>query len=65
VLVLTRKVGEQLFIGGDLMVQVLGTSGGRVRLGIEAPRSVPVRRSELVARAKSMPRQRIAAAAHR
>ncbi len=49
-LVLTRKSGESLRIGAGIRVTVVSTSGGQVRLGIDAPASVPVFREELYAR---------------
>ena len=45
-LVLTRKVGEKVLIGGGVVVTVLAVRGGRVRLGITAPAEVSVRRGE-------------------
>jgi carbon storage regulator len=50
VLVLTRKNGESLRIGAGIRVTVVSTSGGQVRLGIEAPTRVPVFREEVYAR---------------
>lgn len=47
-LVLTRKLMERLFIGEDICVTVVRLESGQVRLGIEAPREVPVVRAELV-----------------
>lgn len=47
-LVLTRKHQEKIRIGDDIVVTVLRTKGKTVRLGIEAPDSVPVLRGELV-----------------
>jgi len=47
-LVLTRKIGERICIGEDVVVTVIYIDNNRVRLGIEAPRSVPIWRSELV-----------------
>lgn len=47
-LVLSRKEGQSLVINDDIVVSVVQVSGGRVRLGITAPSSVPVRRSELL-----------------
>ena len=44
-LVLTRKVGESICIGDGIVVRVLET-GGRVRLGIEAPRDVAITRPD-------------------
>jgi carbon storage regulator len=47
-LVLTRKVGERLVIGGSVVVEVLEVRGGRVRFGIQAPQGVTVLREELL-----------------
>jgi carbon storage regulator len=46
-LVLTRKTDERLLIDGGIEIRILGIQGSRVRLGIEAPREVRVRRAEL------------------
>ena len=46
-LVLGRKVGERLILGHDIEVIVLGTNGNQVKLGIEAPMEVPIRREEV------------------
>jgi carbon storage regulator len=46
-LVLSRKSGEQIQIDGNITVTVLGIEGRRIRLGIEAPKEVPILRSEL------------------
>ncbi|MEI6325974.1 MAG: carbon storage regulator [Gemmataceae bacterium] len=46
-LVLSRKVGERILIGDDVVVTVVEVLGNRVRLGIEAPRSKKVMRSEI------------------
>ncbi len=46
-LVLTRKLGESIVIDGNIVVEVVQIEGQRVRLGISAPRDIPVRRSEL------------------
>jgi carbon storage regulator len=47
VLVITRKVGERICLGDDVTVTVLDIVGSSVRLGIEAPREVPVYRHEI------------------
>ena len=44
---ISRRVGEKLRIGEDVLIEVLEVSAGGVRLGIDAPRSVPVYREEL------------------
>jgi carbon storage regulator len=46
-LVLTRKLGEEIVIGNDIVVKVVAVQGDRVRLGVAAPRSVPVDRMEI------------------
>lgn len=48
-LVLQRKVGEQVRIGTDIVVTVLRTACGKVSLGIQAPPNYRIRRSELLA----------------
>jgi carbon storage regulator len=47
VLVLTRKPKQSIMIGDDVEVTVLVVRGEKVRLGIEAPRDVPVHRTEI------------------
>ena len=49
-LLLTRRPGETIRIGSDVVVTVLGVNGQQVRLGIEAPRDVTVHREEVYAR---------------
>ncbi|WP_425312329.1 carbon storage regulator CsrA [Planobispora rosea] len=44
---LTRRSGESLMIGDDVVVTVLDVRGDVVRIGIRAPRSVPVHREEV------------------
>jgi carbon storage regulator len=51
-LILTRRVGESVFIGNDVIVTVLGVKGGQVRTGINAPRNVAVHREEIYERIK-------------
>jgi carbon storage regulator len=48
VLVLSRKVGESIVIGRDVVVTVLDVRGEVIRLGIDAPKDVVVHRSEVV-----------------
>jgi carbon storage regulator len=56
-LVLSRKIGEEVVIGGDIRIRVLAIQGQRVRLGITAPVAVPVWREEKAraAEAESLP----------
>lgn len=46
-LVLTRKLRESIKIGDDITVIVLDIDGGRIQLGIQCPRHINIRRSEL------------------
>jgi len=46
-LTLTRKTGESILIGNDIVVEIKKIHGGKVRVGIIAPKSVPVYRKEL------------------
>ena len=46
-LVLTRKSNQSIMIGDDIEVSVLAIMGEKVRIGIEAPRSMPVFRKEV------------------
>lgn len=46
-LVLTRKVNESIVIGGNIVITVNEISPRRVKLGLEAPGSVPIARSEI------------------
>lgn len=57
-LVLTRKRGQQIVIGGDITVTVLQSTNGRVRLGISAPPEVSILREELLPSAERRPATR-------
>jgi len=45
-LILTTRAGENVMIGDDVKITVLGIRGNQVRIGIEAPRHVPVHRGK-------------------
>jgi carbon storage regulator len=47
-LVLSRRVGESIVIGDDIVISVLEVKGDVVRIGVDAPRAVQVRRQELL-----------------
>ena len=51
-LIITRKPGEKIMLGDDVTVEVIEVSGSSVRLGIAAPRSLPVYREEIWAAVK-------------
>ena len=46
-LVLSRKVGEHIFIGDDVRITIVSTGSNKVRIGIEAPDDVKVDRDEV------------------
>ena len=46
-LVLTRKPSQSIMIGDDIQVSVLSTTGANVRIGIQAPRDIPIFRKEI------------------
>ncbi len=46
-LVLTRKVDERVMIGDDIEIMVVGLDGDQVKLGIDAPRDIPIHRREV------------------
>jgi carbon storage regulator len=47
-LILSRKVGERILIGDDIVVYIAKVRGKTVSIGIEAPKNVPVNREEIV-----------------
>ena len=46
-LILTRRVGENVIVGDDIVISVIEVRGDAVRIGIQAPRSVSVHREEV------------------
>ncbi len=46
-LILSRRVGESVTIGNDIVVKIVSLSGNQIRLGITAPREVRVLREEI------------------
>lgn len=47
-LVLTRKIEQRIYIGESIILTILGVERSGVRIGIEAPTSIPILREELV-----------------
>ena len=52
-LVMSRKVGERIVIADNIVVTVLESQQGRIRIGVDAPRTVAVHRQEVYDRLKS------------
>jgi carbon storage regulator len=46
-LILTRKLGEQITIGDDITIKLLEVKGTQVKLGIEAPQDISIHRKEI------------------
>jgi carbon storage regulator len=55
-LVVSRKPGQQIVIDERITVKVIELGSGRIRLGIDAPKEMPIRRSEI----PPLPRDRLA-----
>ncbi|UXY55365.1 carbon storage regulator CsrA [Pseudomonas tohonis] len=49
-LLLSRRIGETIEIGEDIKITIAGIHGNQVRIGIDAPRDVPVHREEIAQR---------------
>lgn len=47
-LVLSRKLGEKIYINDNICITVVDIDRGKIRLGIEAPRDMPIFRKELL-----------------
>lgn len=47
-LVLSRKRGESILIGENVSIKILDIRGNTIRIGIEAPKDIPISRSELL-----------------
>lgn len=49
-LIMTRRVGERIMIGDEIVVTVLGVRGNQIRIGLDAPPDVAVHREEVYER---------------
>ena len=49
-LILTRRVGESLIIGDDIVINILGVKGNQIRIGVNAPKEISVHREEIYIR---------------
>jgi carbon storage regulator len=52
VLILTRKKDESIIIDGNIEIQIIGIEEGKVKIGINAPKSVTIHRSEIFEKIK-------------
>ena len=46
-LIITRRPGEKIMVGDDVVIEVIEVNGSSVRIGIAAPKSIPVYREEI------------------
>lgn len=51
-LVLTRKINEEIKIGSDIVIKIISTSDNQVKIGIDAPKSVQILRGEVYEKIK-------------
>jgi carbon storage regulator len=51
-LILTRRANEKLMVGDKITITVLGVNAGQVRIGVDAPKDIPVHREEIYERIK-------------
>jgi carbon storage regulator len=59
-LLLTRRVGESICIGGEVTVKVMAVNGNQVRIAVDAPKTTPVNRHEVQQRIDRENRMRVA-----
>jgi carbon storage regulator len=60
-LVITRRLNESILVGDNIRIIILGIDGDRIKIGIEAPASLKILRSELLAEVRDVNREAIAA----
>ena len=59
-LILTRRVGTTIMVGDEVTVTVLAVKGGQIRLGITAPKNIPIHREEVYERIRGQCPQGVA-----
>ena len=60
-LVLTRKAGQIITIGEDIRIKIVDIGSGIVKIGIEAPRELPIYREELYEKLKQLNKESVSA----
>lgn len=61
-LILTRKKGEGIVIGGNIKLTVLGIDEGKVKIGIDAPKKISIMRNEVIERIEESNREALISA---
>lgn len=64
-LIITRRPGQRIMLGDDVTLHVMEINGNNVRLGVEAPKSLPVYREEIWVSVKQENKAAAEAAANR
>jgi carbon storage regulator len=53
-LILTKKLGERITIGGDIVISLINIKGSQIKLGIKVPKNVSIHRQEIYKRIKAI-----------
>lgn len=56
-LILKRKINEEIMIGPDITIKILGVADNQVKIGIEAPKTIEVYRTEVLEKVKENVKQ--------
>lgn len=58
-LTLSRKIGESIMIGNDIEITILDVKGDQVKIGITAPKAIPVYRKEIYVQIQSVNKEAV------